>query len=116
MEKVINIQAAGMAFEQELLSDWCKENGFSYQDKSDDDGDRYSAISVTKASMTKFQDWVIKTRSEWSNLRHYFMESPDANKWRDICDHICQLADEVYYFSKRKQDYERLEFEDISDD
>ena len=115
MTKQINIGSAGMVYQQELLADWCKENGFGYQDQADNEGSRYSAITVTEESLKTFQDWVIQTRKKWHNLPHYFLDCPEAQKWYEIKDLICQLADEVYYFSKRKQGYERLEFEDIND-
>ena len=102
-----------MSYQQELLSDWCKANNFDYEDKADHEGNRYSAITVTEESLIKFQNWVIEIRAKWNNLQHYFLSS-NSEKWYEIKDHICQLADEVYYFSKRKQGYERLEFEEIS--
>ena len=103
-----------MNYQQEVLSNWCKANNFNYEDKADDEGDRYSAITVTEKSLIEFQDWIIEIRSKWNNLQHYFLNCSDANKWYEIKDHICQLADEVYYFSKRNQARERLEFEEIN--
>lgn len=110
--KQINIGSAGVFYRQELFADWCEKNGFILITEADNEGSR---CTVTEETLKAFQDWVIQTREKWHNLPHYFLNCPEAQKWYEIKDLICQLADEVYYFSKRRQGYERLEFEDISD-